>query len=441
LFPWLEGMGRESVMQDVLTLILGGGRGVPLYPLTRHRSEPAVPLAGKYRLIDVPISNCLNSGIQQIFVLTQFLSVSLHRHLAQTFKVEMFSRGFVEVLHAQQTNEGSDWYQGTADAVRQHLDYLSGFSVEHVLILYADQLYRMDFQDLMTRHAESRADITVAVLPVNRERSHRVGLLRVDADDSLVAISEKPHTEATLDRMRVGRDYFDRNGRESLGRDYLANMGIYLFRRDALLDLMRTHAAATDLVFDILAPALATHRVRAYLFDGYWEDLGTIPSYFHAHLALLDEHPPFDFSSSDGIIYTRMRNLPASRVSASRVERCLIADGCTVGQGADLSQSVVGVRSRVGANVRLRQTIMIGADGYESAEQEEENSRQGIPNIGIGDGAVIERAILDKDCRIGRGARIVNARGVRNEECEKYVIRDGIVVIPNGTVIPDGTVI
>jgi glucose-1-phosphate adenylyltransferase len=428
-------------MQDVLTLILGGGRGVPLYPLTRHRSEPAVPLAGKYRLIDVPISNCLNSGLQQIFVLTQFLSVSLHRHLAQTFKVEMFSRGFVEVLHAQQTNEGADWYQGTADAVRQHLDYLASFSVEHVLILYADQLYRLDFQDLLARHAESRADVTLAVLPVNRERSQRVGLLRVDADDTVVAMSEKPHTDATLDRMRVSRDYFVRNGRDPLGRDYLANMGIYLFRRDALLELLRKHTSATDLVGGILTPALSSHRVRAYLFDGYWEDLGTIRSYFHAHLALLDEQPPFDFSSSEGVIYTRMRNLPASRVSAARVDRCLIADGCAVGQGTELIQSVVGVRSQVGPNAHLRQTIMIGADGYESTEQQAENRRLGLPDIGVGEGSVIERAILDKDCRIGRGVRITNARGVQNEECEKYVIRDGIVVIPNGTVIPDGTVI
>lgn len=428
-------------MQDVLTLILGGGRGVPLYPLTRHRSEPAVPLAGKYRLIDVPISNCLNSGLQQIFVLTQFLSVSLHRHLAQTFKVEMFSRGFVEVLHAQQTNEGADWYQGTADAVRQHLEYLAGFNVEHILVLYADQLYRLDFRQLLAQHTESKADVTLAVLPVNRDRSSRVGLLRVDADDTVTALSEKPHTDVTLDRMRVGRDYFTRHGRDPLGRDYLANMGIYLFRRQALLDLLRAHPAATDLVHGILAPSLTTHRVQAFLFDGYWDDLGTIPSFFHAHLALLDEQPPFDFNSSEGVIYTRMRNLPASRVSASKVERCLIADGCTVGSGTELVQSVVGVRSKVGANSRLKQTILIGADGYESAEQLAENRRLGLPDIGVGDGCVIERAILDKDCRIGRGVRIVNARGVQNEESEKYVIREGIVVIPNGTVIPEGTVI
>jgi len=428
-------------MQDVLTLILGGGRGVPLFPLTRHRSEPAVPLAGKYRLIDVPISNCLNSGLQQIFVLTQFLSVSLHRHLAQTFKVEMFSRGFVEVLHAQQTNETADWYQGTADAVRQHMDYLAGFPVRDVLVLYADQLYRMDFHALLTQHRESRADVTMAVLPVNRDRSPRVGLLQVDSDDTVVALSEKPHTEAALASLRVGRDFFDRNDRQQLGRDYLANMGIYAFRRDALLDLLRTQPNATDLVRGILAPALSSHRVKAYLFDGYWEDLGTIASYFHAHMALLADQPPFDFGSQDGVVYTRMRNLPASRVRAASVERCMIADGCTVGPGTELVDSVVGVRSRVGANVRLKQTILIGADGYESNGQQAENRRQGLPDVGVGDGSVIERAILDKDCRIGRGVRIVNARGVAEEESEKYVIRDGIVVIPNGTVIPDGTVI
>lgn len=428
-------------MQDVLTLILGGGRGVPLYPLTRHRSEPAVPLAGKYRLIDVPISNCLNSGLQQIFVLTQFLSVSLHRHLAQTFKGEMFSQSFVEVLHAQQTNETADWYQGTADAIRQHASYLAGFHVRDILVLYADQIYRMDFQAVIKQHRESRADVTLGVLPVSKERSNRVGLFQIDSTDNVVAMSEKPHSAENLEKLRVNRDYFDRNDRQQLGREYLANMGIYLFRKETLFELLRLHPKATDIVNGILAPALSSHRIKGFLFDGYWDDLGTISSYFHAHMALVADDPPFDFSNSDGIIYTRMRNLPASRVMASRVERCLIADGCTIGKAAELADCVVGVRSQVGSGARLKQTILIGADTFESQEQQEENRRQGIPNFGVGEGSVIERAILDKDCRIGKNVRIVNQRGVKEEDGEKYVIRDGIVVIPNGTVIPDNTVI
>ncbi len=428
-------------MQDVLTLILGGGRGVPLYPLTRHRSEPAVPLAGKYRLIDVPISNCLNSDFQQIFVLTQFLSVSLHRHLAQTFKVDMFSRGFIEVLHAQQTNEGADWYQGTADAVRQHIEYLAGFPVADVLVLYADQLYRMDYRELLRQHRESRADITLGVLPVNRDRSQRVGLLQVDSNDTVVALSEKPHTDATLNALRVGREYFDRNDLQQLGRDHLANMGIYLFRREALVELLRAYPTATDLVEGILAPSLSSHRVKAHLFDGFWEDLGTILTYFQAHMALLAERPPFDFNSPEGVVYTRARNLPASRVMASRIERCLIADGCTIGTRTELVDCVVGVRSQVGANVQMKQTVLLGADAYDSPDQRQANRRQDIPDVGVGEGSRIERAILDKDCRIGRNVQIINARGVRHEEGDKWVIRDGIVVVPNGTVIPDGTVI
>jgi glucose-1-phosphate adenylyltransferase len=428
-------------MQDVLTLILGGGRGERLYPLTRGRSEPAVPLAGKYRLIDIPISNCLNSGLNQIYVLTQFLSVSLHRHIAATYKVGPFASGFVEVLAAQQTNESALWYQGTADAVRQNLRYIQVSSAEDVLILYADQVYRMDLEALIRTHRQSRADVTLAVVPVDAARAGRLGLMQLDAEGRIIALSEKPHPAEVLASFAVNPAQVPRRGNTPAGRAYLANMGIYLFRRAALFEMLAAAPGATDLVHGVFASNLAGRRFQAHLFDGYWEDLGTIKSYFEAHLALVQEQPPFDFNSPQGVIFTRMRNLPASRVQDATVAGCLIADGCTVQPGARLERCVVGVRSQVGAGVRLRDTIVIGADEYESPEQRDENRAQGVPDLGIGAGSVIERAIIDKDCRIGRNVKIINKRGVQNEDANNYVIRDGIVVIPNEAVIPDGTVI
>jgi glucose-1-phosphate adenylyltransferase len=428
-------------MQDVLTLILGGGRGARLYPLTKRRSEPAVPLAGKYRLIDVPISNCLNSGLHQIYVLTQFLSVSLHRHLANTYKIEPFSRGFIEVLAAQQTNEAAEWYQGTADALRQNLRYLSDHAVHEVLVLSGDQIYRMDFAKMIRGHRDSKADVTMAVTPVRRDRTARLGILKVDESLRVRHFIEKPQTEEEREPVGNSSRWLEQQGVKGQGRDYLANMGIYLFNSAALVRLMNAYPTATDLVREILVPSLASSPIRAHLFDGYWEDLGTIKSYHEAHLALAGDHPPFDFNSPEGVIYTRMRNLPASRVRAAHVSHALIADGCDVARGAILEYSVLGVRSRIGANVQLRETVLIGGDDFETAAQQEENRRLNRPDVGIGDGSIIHRAIIDKDCRIGREVRIVNRGNVQNAEGDYHVIRDGIVVIPNGMTIPDGAVI
>jgi glucose-1-phosphate adenylyltransferase len=428
-------------MQEVLTLILGGGRGTRLYPLTKHRSEPAVPLAGKYRLIDIPVSNCLNSGLRRVYVLTQFLSVSLHRHLAATFKFSPFSRAFVEVLPAQQTNETADWYQGTADAVRQNLRYVLDDPCEHVLVLSGDQVYRMDFTRLIAHHEATGADATLAVHPVGPERARHLGVVQAVEEGRLVRLVEKPQDPQELAGLRTPGDWLRRRGCDLAGREYLGNMGIYLFRREALLRLLAARPDAHDLVREVLAPALESAQVGAFLFDGYWEDLGTVKSYHEAHLALTGPAPPFDFESPEGVIYTRMRNLPASRVRDARVDRCLIADGCVVGPGADLERSVLGVRSRVGPGARLRETVLIGADRFETAEERRGNRQRGVPDLGVGEGSVIERAIVDKDCRIGRGVRIVNSRGLENADAEHHVIRDGIVVIPNGTTLPDGTVI
>jgi glucose-1-phosphate adenylyltransferase len=428
-------------MQDVVSLILGGGRGASLYPLTKHRSEPAVPIAGKYRLIDIPISNCINSGLKHLYVLTQFLSVSLHRHIANTYKFDPFTNGFVEVLAAQQTNETADWYRGTADAIRQNLRYLRNDNAAQVLILSADQLYRMDFRELVQTHRASQAHVTVAVVPVHRHQAMRLGIVRLDEHNRIVELVEKPSTAEQLDELRASASWLERRGPGGRGQDYLANMGIYVFDRQVLLDLLDARPQATDLVTQLLAPNLPTRLIQAYLFHGYWEDLGSIKSYHEANLALASPTPPFDFHSPEGIMYTRARNLPASRVGDAHLEQCLISDGCTVGSGARVERCVIGLRTHLGQHVTLRDTVVNGADRIELEHERLRNRRQGLPDLGVGDNSIVERAILDKDCRIGANVQIVNRRNLQQAEGDNYVIRDGIVVVPNGAVVQDGTVI
>jgi glucose-1-phosphate adenylyltransferase len=428
-------------MHDVLCLILGGGRGTRLYPLTKLRSKPAVPVAGKYRLIDIPISNCINSGLNRIYVLTQFLSVSLHRHIANTYKFDPFSRGFVEVLAAQQTNEAADWYQGTADAVRQQVRYVVEDPCKEVLILSGDQLYRMDFRHLMATHRKSGADATIAVLPVPKSQTPGLGLVRVDETGRVIGFVEKPKTDEALEPVRMSEEWLAARGIEARGRPYLASMGIYAFNREALLEFLNARPLATDFGKEIFPRSIRSHNVFTHVFDGYWEDLGTIKAYHEASLALAGDDPPFDFHSPEGVIYTRMRFLPASRISGANVAQCLISDGCVVQPGADLRHCVIGVRSRIGRNSVLRDTVLIGADRFETDAERLANRQRGIPDLVVGDNAVIEGAILDKDCRIGNNVRIVNHAGVEDYECDTYVIRDGIVTIPRGSVVPDGTVI
>jgi glucose-1-phosphate adenylyltransferase len=428
-------------MQDVLTFILGGGRGKQLYPLTKHRSEPAVPIAGKYRLIDIPISNCLNCGLNRIYILTQYLSVSLHRHIAYSYEFDPFSRGFVEVLAAQQTHEAADWYQGTADAVRQNLPYIQDDVCREVLLLSGDQLYHRDFRPLIQAHRDTQADVTIAVLPVTRIQAAGFGIVHVNDQDRVDRIVEKPRSAEHLDALRVAPDRLAWQGSEGLGREYLANMGIYVFKREVLVEILSTPPLVADLVTEVFPRIFASHRLRAHLFDGYWEDLGTIKSYFEANLALASDRPPFNFHTPEGVIYTRMRYLPAARVGGASLEQCLVSDGCTVEPGAHLQRCLIGVRSRIGRNVQLRDTIIIGADRFETDQERADNRRRGLPDFTVGDGCVIQRAILDKDCRIGENVQIVNRRQLQEDEGENYVIRDGIVVIPNGAVVPSGMVI
>lgn len=428
-------------MRTVLSLILGGGRGSRLYPLTKMRSKPAVPVAGKYRLIDIPISNCINSGLNRIYILTQFLSVSLHRHIANTYKFDPFSRGFVEVLAAQQTNEAADWYQGTADAVRQQIRYVVEDSCTDIMILSGDQLYRMDFDQLRKTHLETQADVTLAVLPVPREQVPGLGVVRLDESGRVVGFAEKPQTEEQMQPYFTTADWIEQRGIPCRGRHYLASMGIYLFTRKALLELLSSKPLATDFGKEVFPRSIRSHKVQAYLFDGYWEDLGTVKAYHEASLALASDSPPFDFHSPEGVIYTRMRFLPASRVGEATLQECLISDGCFIMSGATIQRSVIGLRSRIGHNATIRDTVLIGADKFETDAERRANKANGLPNLIVGDNVVIERAILDKDCRIGDNVHIVNRKGVENAESDTYVIREGIVCIPRGTVIPDNTVI
>jgi glucose-1-phosphate adenylyltransferase len=428
-------------MQNVLSLILGGGRGTRLYPLTALRSKPAVPVAGKYRLIDIPISNCINSGFKRIYVLTQFLSVSLHRHIANTYKFDPFDQGYVEILAAHQTNEAADWYQGTADAVRQQLRYVQEDPCSDVLVLSGDQLYRMDFRHLLRTHRQSGADATLAVLPVARSEVGGFGLVRLDDAGRIEGFVEKPQTEEALAPFHTPADWMEQRGVRAPGRPFLASMGIYCFTRQALLDMLGARPPATDFGKEVFPRSVRSHHLQAHIFGGYWEDIGTVRAFHEANLALAGEDPPFDFGAPEGVIYTRMRFLPASRLCGAALKNALVSDGCVIGPGARIERCVLGIRSRVGRNCTLRDTYLIGADRYETDTEREANRARGVPDLVVGDDCVIERAILDKDCRVGHNVRLVNRRGVQDEEGPNYVIRDGIIAIPRGTIIPDGTVI
>jgi len=407
------------------------------------RSKPAVPIAGKYRIIDIPISNCINSGVNRVYVLTQFLSVSLHRHIANTYKFDPFSRGFVEILAAQQTMAASDWYQGTADAVRQNIRYVHEDGCRDVLVLSGDQIYRMDFRHLLRTHRQSGADVTIAVLPVKAEQASSFGIVRLDDGGRITGFVEKPKTAAEQAPWKTSPELLERQHsvRAGDGRVFLASMGIYLFKRDTLFHLLNAPPLAADFGKEIFPRSIREQHVQAHVFDGYWEDVGTVKSYHEANLALADDNPPFEFHAPEGVIYTRMRYLPASRVVNSRVKNCLLGDGCLVQADCQIERCIVGVRTRIGRAAAIRDTVIIGADHFETDGQRQENRHRGVPDLGIGEASVIENAILDKDCRIGANVRIVNQEKVRDAEGKNYVIRDGIVVIPKGAVVLDGTVI
>jgi glucose-1-phosphate adenylyltransferase len=427
-------------MPRVVSLILGGGRGTRLYPLTKSRSKPAVPIAGKYRLIDIPVSNCIHSGLQRIFVLTQFNSVSLHRHIYNTYKFDPFSGGFVEILAAQQTMKHESWYQGTADAVRRNIPYFTEKSYDLVLILSGDQLYRMNFQDMIRTHVENKAVVTIAALPVAESEARSCGIMRIQADGKVIDFEEKPKSQEKLNRVRTDPNWLEKLGLKAHGRPYLASMGIYLFNAKALVDLLES-SDATDFGHELLPQTIINHRVQAFLFDGYWEDIGTVGAFHQANLDLTRDVPSFDFTFGEQPIYTRARYLPCSRIIGATVKNSLICDGCIIGRGSVIENSVVGVRSIIGENATIRDSYLMGCDFYEHETQNDENQRLGRPGLGVGANSVIERAIVDKNARIGRSVKIVNETGiVDSEEMPTHVVRDGVTVIPKLMIVRDGMV-
>jgi glucose-1-phosphate adenylyltransferase len=425
-------------MRNVISLVLGGGRGTRLYPLTKYRSKPAVPLAGKYRLIDIPLSNCINSGFNKMYVLTQFLSVSLHRHIRQTYRFDHFNGGFVEILAAQQMTDDArqDWYQGTADAVRKQLRYIQQPGIDYVVILSGDQLYRMDYRDMLRTHIESKADATIAGIPVTREQAKAFGIMRIADSGRVEGFLEKPQTDKEADIVRMKPEWIDTRGIASQGRDLIASMGIYVFNRDTLLECLEK-TDYLDFGKEIFPASVRAKRVMVHLFDGYWEDIGTIKAFYDANLSLASEQPPFDFNSSSAPIYSRPRFLPPTRLAEAVVKNSLLADGCQIGRGSTIENSVIGLRCVIGERVTIRNTVIMGADFYDDDGQR--SLHPGQPPLGIGSGSHIDGAILDKNCRIGKDVRIINEQRVETRgEDEACIIREGIPVVVKDGVLADG---
>ena len=420
---------RSSLMRDVVAVILGGGAGTRLYPLTKLRAKPAVPLAGHYRMIDIPISNCIHSWLDHIYVLTQFNSVSLHRHITRTYQFDNFSEGWVRILAAEQTPSSSAWYQGTADALRKQLFQLQVVRSSDMVILSGDHLYRMDYSRFVEFHRAHEADVTIAVKPVGADDATRFGILKADANSRITDFVEKPPKDQL-------------SGLESLPGDnpYMGSMGIYVFRSKLLIDLLREETGS-DFGKHIIPAAIEQGlKVYAYPFEGYWEDIGTIRAFYDVNLALTGLNPPFDFFDAEWPIYTRARYLPGSRIIDSDLRQVFSAPGSII-ENAAIEESVIGLRSIIHPKSHLRRVVMMGADYYETELDKEEDARLGLPRIGVGEGSVIEAAILDKNARIGRNVVIRDHAGEPDQETSSYVIRDGLVVIPKGTAIPDGTVI
>ncbi|WP_404786520.1 glucose-1-phosphate adenylyltransferase [Altericista sp. CCNU0014] len=431
-------------MKNVMTIILGGGAGTRLYPLTKQRAKPAVPLAGKYRLIDIPVSNCINSGISKIYVLTQFNSASLNRHLSRAYVFSGFSDGFVEVLAAQQTPENPNWFQGTADAVRQYLWMLSAWTeIDEFLILSGDHLYRMDYSDFINRHRETNADITLSVIPIDERRASSFGLMKIDREGRVVDFSEKPEGDE-LKQMQVDTTVLGLSSEEAQQKPYIASMGIYVFKKQVLFDLLSSMPNATDFGKEIIpAAAQKQHNVQAFLFNDYWEDIGTIESFYEANLALTKQpQPPFSFYDEQAPIYTRSRYLPPTKLLDCQITESMIGEGCIL-KKCQIHHSVLGVRSRVESGAVIDNSLLMGADFYQPLAERESGEGSAIVPMGIGRDTRISRAIIDKNAHIGSNVQIINKDRVEEaeRESEGFFIRSGIVVVLKGAVIPDGTII
>ena len=421
----------KAGMSRVLSVVMGGGQGARLFPLTLERSKPAVPLAGKYRLVDIPISNCINSRLNEVYLLTQFNSASLHRHISHSYKFDHFSRGFVEILAAEQTPNSDTWYQGTADAVRKNLNHLLNNDFEHLLILSGDQLYRMDFREIIASHIEKEAEVTVATIPVDRERAAGFGIMHNDETGRITRFVEKPDTDEVLDSLRAED--------QELGPDqYLASMGIYVFKRATLVELLENEQA--DFGKHIIPSAIDSHRVYSYTYKGYWEDIGTIRSFFEANLDMVSTIPKFNFFQMEMPIYTRPRFMPASKINGAAIDQAIISDGCIIDRSR-ISQSLVGIRCLLSPGCRVHRSVLMGADFYETEVSKNENLSKGLPLVGVGENTRIESAIIDKNARIGSNCVISPEGKPDHFNGDNYYVREGIAIVPKGAVIADGTIL
>jgi len=422
-----------TIADSTLAIIMGGGAGSRLFPLTKDRSKPAVPLGGKYRLVDIPISNCINSDLRHIYVLTQFNSASLHRHIASAYKFDRFSRSFVEILAAQQTPTGSSWYQGTADAVRQNLQSFLSRPYEYYLILSGDQLYRMDFRELLQQHITAGAEISIATIPVSRAVASDLGIMHTSDDHRITRFVEKPKDPAVLDTLRIPPTLLTELGQDPTAELFQASMGIYVFNRSALIEALENDFV--DFGKHIIPRSIETRKVVSYIFQGYWEDIGTIRSFFEANLALADTVPPFSFFDTSLPVYTHARFLPASKINGATIKHAIISDGCVISD-VTIERAVIGVRSFINSGTTVRHSIIMGADFYEASLA---NKREvGVP-LGIGKNCIIDRAIIDKNTCIGDGVVITPEGKPDNFDGPNFYIRDGIVIVPKNTVIPSGT--
>jgi glucose-1-phosphate adenylyltransferase len=425
-----------SATKSTLAIILGGGAGTRLYPLTASRSKPAVPIAGKYRLVDIPISNCINSGINRMFVLTQFNSASLNKHIKNTYHFSMFSSAFVDILAAEQTPDNPGWYQGTADAVRQCLRHVKQHDAEYILILSGDQLYQMDFQQMIQDHLDQKADISIATIPVGDREAPEFGILKADENSLITSFIEKPKKE-------ILQDWISDTGNEmkGMGRNYLASMGIYIFNKKLLTDLLEDeYKDATDFGKEIMPASIEKYKVISYQYDGYWTDIGNIYSFFEANLALTQEIPDFNLFDNTKPVYTRARMLPPAKISGTTLEKTIIAEGSII-LASRIENSVIGIRTRIGHGTTIVSCYIMGGDYYETLEEMNHAAERGTPKIGIGERCYIKNTIIDKNCRIGNDVRINGGSHLANTDHSLYTVKDGIVVIKKGAIIPDGFVI
>jgi glucose-1-phosphate adenylyltransferase len=422
--------------KETVSIILGGGAGSRLYPLTASRSKPAVPIGGKYRLVDIPISNCINSNLNRIFVLTQFNSASLNQHIKNTYHFSAFSSGFVDILAAEQTPDNPGWFQGTADAVRQSLRHLAKMDFEYVLILSGDQLYQMDFSKMIEAHKKTGAALTIATIPVGEREAPEFGILKTNQENVITSFVEKPKKE-------ILKDWVSDTGSEmkAQGRNYLASMGIYVFNKEILYQFLNeVHPNATDFGKEIIPDSIAHYKVLSYQYDGYWTDIGNIYSFFEANISLTEDMPLFNLFDSAQTVYTRARMLPPAKVSGTIINKAIIAEGCII-HAKEVTNAVVGIRSRIGKDTIINNTYIMGCDYYENIEQINEKNKKGSPILGIGERCIIENAIVDKNCSIGNDVIIKGGAHLEKVDHPLYTIKDGIVVVKKGAVIPNGYII